>query len=227
LNICSDFLPDLPADRLDLLKRTMPGHGLFPRPVDLFENEPANMWLLSDSRRSPRRDIVALYNWGDQSLTIDVALDRIGLPGGDVYVGFDYWANGFIAPLRDRLHATLPPQSCQILALRPLLDRPFLVSTSRHITQGIVDVKEETWDGVKTLSGISEVVANDPYELRVFAPTGQSGWRVDKAEVATVDRDQGAEITFTQSGPEVRATIRAPFSRPVHWRTFFERNSAR
>ena len=40
----SDWMPDLPPDRLDILKRTMPAHGLLPRPVDLFENEPARMW---------------------------------------------------------------------------------------------------------------------------------------------------------------------------------------
>ena len=147
LNFCSDFLPGLPNERLDILKRTMPGHGLLPRPVDLFEAEPARIWLLTDERRTPRRDVVGLYNWNEQPLRIDVPLDRIGLPRGGTYVGFDYWANSFLSPFRERLQTTLPPRSCQVLAVRPLLDRPLLIGTSRHITQGIVDVKQETWDG--------------------------------------------------------------------------------
>ena len=59
----SDWLPDLPAERLDILRRTMPAHGLLPRPVDLFEHDPARIWLLSDTRHAQRRDVVAFYNW--------------------------------------------------------------------------------------------------------------------------------------------------------------------
>jgi hypothetical protein len=42
------------------------------------------------------------------------------------------------------------------------------LSTSRHITQGLIDVLEERFDG-QTLSGKSLVVADDPYELRIAA----------------------------------------------------------
>jgi NPCBM/NEW2 domain/Melibiase len=222
LNVCSDFLPDLPADRLAILKRTMPSHGLLPRPVDLFETEPARIWLLTDERRTPRRDIVALYNWDDKSLTVDVPMDRVGLPPAVVYVAFDFWANTFIPPFRDRLKTTLPPRSCQILAVRPLLNRPFLISTSRHIAQGMVDVKEENWDGATTLSGTSEVVAGDPYELRVIAPPESKGWTAVRAEIAADDRSAGASMELAQSGPYIRAAIRSSTSRTVNWRIVFE-----
>ena len=169
LNFCSDYLPELPPDRLDILKRTMPSHGLLPRPVDLFETEPARIWLLTDDRRSPRRDVIGLYNWEDKPVSIDVSLDRIGLPQETDYVGFDYWANAFMPPFRGRLKTTLWPRSCQVLAVRPLQDHPILIGTSRHITQGIVDVREERWDGARTILGTSDVVAGDPYELRIGA----------------------------------------------------------
>ena len=44
-------------------------------------------------------------------------------------------------------HASLQtPVSCRILALRACEDHPVLVSTSRHVTQGMVDVESEAWD---------------------------------------------------------------------------------
>ena len=57
--------------------------------------------------------------------------------------------------------------------MRPAVDHPQLISTSRHITQGVVDVAEENWDAAeKALSGVSRVVGGDPYELRISKPAG-------------------------------------------------------
>ena len=86
------------------------------------------------------------------------------------YVAFDYWGNE--APsIKGRLKIKVPGESCRILAVRPRAEHPQLISTSRHVTQGMVDVLSEAWDaGSRTLRGKSRVVANDPYELRILLP---------------------------------------------------------
>jgi hypothetical protein len=227
LNLSSEFMPGLPPERIEILKRTMPGHGLLPRPVDLFEAEPARVWLLSDERRAPRRDVVALFNWDSKPLDLDLAFDRLGLPG-DAYVAFDYWRNAFLPPFKGRLRTTLPKESCQILAVRPAAEHPLLVSTSRHITQGIVDVLEEKWDAAgNALSGRSKVVAGDPYELRILAlaPAGK-GWNVDAAEVSAEDQAAGVKIAFKQANVCVRATIESPTGREVAWSVRFRSGAA-
>jgi hypothetical protein len=209
----SDWMPDLPAERLDILKRTLPPHGLLPRPVDLFENDPARIWLLSDARRTPRRDVVALFNWDQKKpAAIACATERIGLPAAKEYVGFDFWANKFVPPFRDQLSATLPPASCRVLAVRSTTAHPQLLSTSRHVTQGVVDVLEEKWDAAtRTLSGVSRVVANDPYELRVLVPVGGNSWRACEAVA------DGLKTEFKQDGPRVRVVFTSPTSREVRW----------
>jgi hypothetical protein len=159
----SDWLPEVPAERLDIVKRCMPDHGLPSRPVDVFESNTAKIWSLSDTRYGLRRDVVALYNWDKKPDEISETTARIGLPPADEYVGFDFWANKFVSPFREKVTATLPPESCRILSIRPMLALPQLVSTSRHITQGIVDVTQEAWDEKKAvLGGVSKVVGNDP-----------------------------------------------------------------
>ncbi|MGD8239234.1 MAG: alpha-galactosidase [Armatimonadota bacterium] len=218
LTVASDWLPELPPDRLDILKRTMPPHGLLPRPVDLFERDPPRIWLLTDERRTPRRDVIGFYNWDDEPADFDCALDRIGLPRATSYVAFDYWQNALIQPIAERLQVSVPEQSCRILALRPVLDRPQLISTSRHITQGIVDVLEERWDARRRrLSGRSALVAGDPYELRVVARSPDAAWSAQSARVSPADRAAGVEITLTEANSLVRATINAPTSREVSW----------
>ena len=179
----SDWIPDLPPERLDILRRCMPAHGLPSRPVDVFENKPARIWHLPDTRAGHRRDIVALFNWDKQPVTISCVTDRIGLPPAKEYVAFDFWANKFVAPFSDVLKANLPGNSCRVLAVRPVADHPQLLSTSRHITQGIVDVTDENWDAAKSvLSGVSKVVENDPYELRMVVPIGAASWRAAARE---------------------------------------------
>ncbi|HNQ88726.1 MAG TPA: alpha-galactosidase [Verrucomicrobiota bacterium] len=215
----SDWIPDLPPERLDILKRTLPAHDCRPRPVDLFENDPARLWLLTDARRGVRRDIVALYNWNAKSnVTIACAADRIGLPAAEEYVAFDFWANTFIPPFRGVLTSELPPASCRVLAVRPIAGHPQVLSTSRHVTQGILDVIEETWDAAaRTLSGTSRVVGGDPYELRIALPAGPPAWRAADVVLSPDALEAGVKTRIAQQGSGWRVTIESPSSRDVRW----------
>ena len=54
------------------------------------------------------------------------------------------------------------------IALRAASDKPQILSTSRHVTQGLVDLAKVQWDDAsKTLRGTSRVVAGDDYEIRI------------------------------------------------------------
>ena len=220
----SDWMPDLPAERLDILKRTLPAHGLRPRPVDVFENDPARIWLLTDTRQAARRDVVALFNWNQsKTASITCALDRLGLPSQKEFVAFDFWANQFIPPFREQLTAELPAASCRVLAVRPVSSHPQLLSTSRHVTQGMVDVSEEQWDAAgQTLSGVSRVVASDPYELRLIVPISQNSWRIRGIGLSGEDEQAGVKSTFKQDGPKLRVTLTSAASRSVRWSVQFE-----
>jgi len=220
----SDWMPDLPPDRLNILRRCMPAHGLPSRPVDVFENHPARIWHLADASSSVRRDIVALFNYDKDPIHISYPLDRIGLPPADQYVGFDFWANRFIRPFRGNIESDMPPGgSCRVLALQPLADHPRVVSTSRHITQGIVDLRDEQWNApADTLSGASSVVGKDPYELRVLVPVGSESWNLQSIQLAQEDTAAGVRTTFIQDGPKIRATLNADSNREVHWTMQFK-----
>ena len=51
-NLNSDWIPGLPPERLELLKRTMPHHGVTARPVDYFDTVMPGIWLVTDARQS-------------------------------------------------------------------------------------------------------------------------------------------------------------------------------
>lgn len=225
LNMISEWLPGLPDERLEVLKRCIPNHGLCARPIDLFENDPAKIWHLTSGKGAQRSDVIGMFNWSDKeptSVTLD--LGKLDLPNGPkaAYAGFDYWADKFVPPFSDVIKTDLPPSSSRIVAITPLGDRPVLVGTSRHVTQGVIDIIEQRWDSKRLrLTGKSKVVGQDPYQLRIFAPT--ESWRVSSATLSKSDTKADATIQPEQIGREIRITINTPQNRNVSWQIAFEK----
>src|SRR5439155_4189168 len=64
MNLVSEWLPDLPPEKLDIYKRTIPNHGkITARPVDLFERDMPRIWQLTTGAGEDRRDVIAVFNW--------------------------------------------------------------------------------------------------------------------------------------------------------------------
>ena len=181
----SDWLTDLSKDRIDVLKRTMAPHGVKTmRPVDFFERTLANAWVLEkgDVR------IFGLYNWAtNETLHIDYPAEYCGLDAEKKYVGFDFWENEPVRPFSGRFKFDGPPDSCRVIAVHERLDRPFLVSTSRHVASPAFEVENVEWEeneswwrrlvwGRSVLRGESKVVVGDRYELRLYVPDGWKVW---------------------------------------------------
>lgn len=221
LNLSSEWLPGLPPERLDLLKRTMPAHHATARPVDLFESEPPRIWTASNEsgRRAPDRVVIGLYNWTNAEQAIEVPLERLGLSAAADYVAFDYWSNQFIPSVRGRLQISVPGESCVVLALRPRADHPQVISTSRHVTQGLVDLTDERWSARnRTLSGRSRLIAGGAYELRVA--TGVA--RIANVVVAAADRAAGVVATPVIEASLARVKFTSPTTREVAWKLTFQ-----
>jgi hypothetical protein len=113
--------------------------------------------------------VSGFFNWNtNEVLKVDYPARYAGLDPEKTYVGFDFWNDSFIHPFKGRLKTDVPADDCRVVAVHELLDRPFVLSSSRHVASPLFDVKEERWDvASKTLSGISRVVPGGRYELRI------------------------------------------------------------
>ena len=155
-------------ERVEILKRTMAPHRKprQTRPIDYFERTIHNVWKLTDGDRA----VFGLYNWSTNGvLAIDYDAAYCDLDPDKTYVGFDFWADEPVPPFKGRFAFEVPPDSCRAIAVREVLDRPFVISTSRHVASPVFDVVGEKWDpAAKTLSGRSKTVPGEPYELRIF-----------------------------------------------------------
>jgi len=223
LNLVSEWLPGLPADRLDCIKRSMPNTGLAARPIDLFENMPARAWHLTDGKRQ----VVGLFNWSaNQPTTAKVKLEQLGLkPDGGRFIGLDYWS-GKLVPVHDGVvSAELPPSGCSIISIAEIRDHPQLLGTSRHVTQCFVDAGDEHWNHT-TLSGVCRLVGGDATELRICTSSALGNWKAMAAEVSKADRKAGVTVSMKEEPGLLRVTLAAPANREVKWQVRFEKPPA-
>ena len=219
----SDWLPGLPAERLDIIKRTIPAHGATARPVDYFDAIMPRIWLVTDTRRPVRRDVLGLYNWESEDQAITCSATKAGLDPSKTYFAFDFWTNAPAPSFTGEFKYQVPAQSCRVIAVRAVAGHPVLVSTSRHVTQGIVDVLSEKWSGsTGTLSGTSQLVGGDSYELRVAGLNHHDKlWKLVSTTVSAADKAAGVSIearpaTASEAG-WARVVINSKDSRPVNW----------
>ncbi|MCZ7636931.1 MAG: hypothetical protein M5U12_13315 [Verrucomicrobia bacterium] len=219
LNLVSEWLPGLPPDRLDILKRALPNTGLAARPLDLFTHMPAQVWHLTDRQRH----VLGLFNWSaTEPATVRVNLADLGFTAADAqFVGLDYWSGRLLTPRHGIVTAELPPSGCSILAVAPVLDRPQLLGTSRHITQSFVDVGADDWRDA-TLAGTCQLVGGDPTELRIATASTRGTWKAVQAGVSPADRDAGVRLEMKFEPDLLRVILSAPTSRQVRWSTRFE-----
>ena len=190
------------TDRVEAARRTAP--VLFTRPGELYDVDPSRSALLDQagtqlSGSGPRpfdadqREVVPLYQldiarpfeqWTVLARTRNdsaaIPLAELGLSPGTDYLGFEFWTRRSLGVVRDTLRpgAIDVRFGVQVLCLRARVAHPQLLATSRHVTCGGPDLRGVAWGG-DMLSGVSDVVAGDPYELYVSEPAGFVFDRVD------------------------------------------------
>jgi hypothetical protein len=118
-------------------------------------------------------DVVGLTNWRSSPTTRTLTFaDKLGLSPAASYVVFDFWGQKVLGVVKGRMDVSIDPHDTRVFLIHPLLNRPQLVGTSRHIT-GAYSIKDLAWDGSKNwLRGSSETVAGEAYTLWVYVPKG-------------------------------------------------------
>jgi hypothetical protein len=171
----SDRLMDLSDERVDIMRRVFPAVDI--RPLDLFPAaRTKRIWDLKVDHLGRAYDVVGVFNFeegGSERTALKWA--DLGLrANGPVHV-FDFWNREYLGAWENGITIDVAPTSVRVLTLVPASDKVQLVSTSRHITQGWVDlVRLVAGRDGRSFSGASRVIANDPYELRFAFPRGSN-----------------------------------------------------
>ena len=212
--LMSDRLVDLSADRVELIKRVYPAVDI--RPLDLFSSDRnKRIWDLKINHLGRAYDVVGVFNFDEsKSISTYVSWKDLGLPEDRPVHVFDFWNKEYLGAFEKGMSIDLGPTSTRVLSLVPATDQIQLVSTSRHITQGWVDLISQSISGNR-YTGKSKLIRNDPYNLRFAFPRGKNF--VVKSATAS-----GLPVRFVNHQGWAEVEITSPRTIDVNWEVRFE-----
>lgn len=217
--LTSDRLMDLSADRVELLRRVYPAVDI--RPLDLFKyDRNKRIWDLKVNHLGRNYDVVGVFNFDEaKSATTYVNWKDLGLADDKRVHVFDFWNKEYLGAWEKGISVDLGPASSRVLTLLPEEDHPQLISTSRHITQGWVDLLAQAYNqATNSYAGKSKVIRNDPYELRFVFPRGKN-FMIKNAAARSLSGKLPVTITNHQGWSTIEFT--SPQTTEVSWNVSF------
>jgi len=170
----SDNLPELPPERLAILQSILPVFGEAARPLDLFENEFPASFHLKVKKDFDSWDVLAVVNW-DESNSADkiVSFAQMSLDTTRTFLVYEFWNQEFLGEFKENLNISLKPSSAMVMAIHEKQAVPQVISTSRHITQGGVELVEAFWElQTRTLRGRAKGIKGTEYAIVIYVPDG-------------------------------------------------------
>ncbi len=197
-----DDLRELPMERVELIRRGLPTVDACPKDMRRGMHDGKRFLVnLAVSRPFEEWNVAGVLNLltEESETTVDLKKD-LCLDDGD-YLVYDYWNNKFLGTFSDKITLLQPATSVSVLSFRRKLDRPQLLSTSRHITQGAVDLTDVRWNSsARTLTVNADVVKGDPYKISIYVPDGfvpENGTVRDNVLVISPDTSENGSIEIT------------------------------
>lgn len=158
-----------------------------PRPVDMLMDKPHPEVYVYEV--SPAWSQVLLVNNTDRHRRISAPLSgdpaetgACGLDSNGTYHAFDFWAQRYLGKLdaSEAVSAAIPPAGVVMISLRKVSDYPQLISTNRHIMQGMVECHGVEWQSSDNrLVGQVDVIGGEPFALTIAC----NGWRPETCQI--------------------------------------------
>ncbi|MCU0486355.1 MAG: alpha-galactosidase [Anaerolineales bacterium] len=137
----SDELAALSPERLKMLSCLAPILSPGGQPLDMLERDMPELYHVPVQAAAGCWHLVALFNWSNCPQRIRVALPRLGLPAGQEFYVFDFWAQrGWLTQAAELTFPEIPAHDCRLLrisVMEPDSSLPQLLGDTLHITQGL------------------------------------------------------------------------------------------
>ena len=134
-----------------------------------------SVWNLPIVKKFGKWNAVGLFNWSPEQRSLPLTPERLGLSPRKTYVAYDFWNGIYLGELDKTRSVTLPPTSCGLFSVHEASREPFVLSTSRHLTQGAVDLADVQWDAKKrTLSVSCDKLIPGEYTVILYIPPGMA-----------------------------------------------------
>ena len=147
-------------------------------PVNLYRIEDwsrYDLFCLKIAKAGRVWNVVGLFNYSPRAAVKRLDFSRLRLESEKVHV-FEYWTQTYLGVFEPSASITriLAAHGGDLFAIVPAReDRPVLVSTSRHVSQGGLDLNDVPWERQESAWVVrgdsAHLVAGDPYVLAFAA----------------------------------------------------------
>ncbi len=216
LTLNSDDLTAVEEGRLKYLRQALPPTGVSARAVDLFEREMPRLFVLSVERDWGRWWVAAATNWEDATTETTVQLSEVGVPSGRYHV-FHYWRQRYLGVADEvvtvRRHQ---PHETAVLLLKPVSDRPDLLTTTFHVSQGLAEVSHYQFELIDARCTMEITLEKAGRQFGRLFFTVPRRWRVSEAQVdgrRQAPVDEQAHVVSLGLTLEDKAEIEISFER--------------
>jgi alpha-galactosidase len=137
LMIDSDDLTRLSAERQSWVSLLTPVLSAGGRPLDLLENEMAELYDLPVKTPWGQWHDVAVFNWDGRPAGRTLKFEQLGYSKGAKLSVFDFWSGQhWVTQDSELVLGNIPSHGCRLLRICIMDDNPLLVGDTLHITQG-------------------------------------------------------------------------------------------
>ena len=172
-------------------------------------------WLNEFNLPFDRWNVLHRLNWSaDEAEAQRVRFHDIGLDAEKEYIVFEFWTGRMLGVFQGSFEVSaIGPKGLHSYAIREKSNRPQIISSNRHLSQGAADLEILAWQDDLTLAGRSRVVAGDRYVLTLHIPDGYA------IRSASFD---GKAAEIIRDGPTARIAFLPPSTDSVGWSIQFE-----
>jgi Melibiase/Alpha galactosidase C-terminal beta sandwich domain len=234
----ASVMPELPQERVNLLKMTLPPLPIFPMDLysrgtdmqyDRFKYVTADNYIhnypelldLKVNAASGIYDVVGVTNWRSEATNKRVSFgEQLGLSSSS-YLVFDFWNKRLLGVFDKDIDVKVLPHDTQVLLIHPVVDHPQLLGTARHIS-GSYSIDALGWEQAENrLHGRSTTIAGEPYSLWFRVPK--------EFTLSTADASHGNRKVpvKTELDGELLTLIIPGQEGPVDWELAFSKEHAR
>ncbi len=191
-----DEFDALDDKRISFIKSCLPVLDIHPKNAYKTKNPKDVLTTnLAINKEWESYNVISLFNTKNNNQTITVSFCELGLEK-DKYFIYDYTCDKFLGEFDSEFTIDLNPCESRVLSVRKNLNCPQIISTSRHISQGAMEIENLGYNNGE-LNLTCNLIKNAEYTITLYIP---NGYKVDSDLVKVQDNVYKKTIMPTKSG---------------------------
>ena len=147
--IMCEPLADIDDDRLAMLRHTIPTQTI-PAKILKYDWSKSPNFFLSKIKPQDKKLgnwwTLAVTNWGEESVSMEVNLKKLGLPDEIANVAiFEFYRQEYIGihQINDKINLDIPPHGTRLLRIAPWCGKhPIILGTDLHLSGGAYELDD-------------------------------------------------------------------------------------